>query len=296
MKACLVVVLAALAALSGSASAAENPDAALITPYPGSVINTNEVYDFDELVIPLGPRKNGEITKSQKVQGRWTRLEYSFPEGRSALEVYKNYEQGLTKAGFKVVFTCKEAACGGDSVSVKGLGNWPYETSHYLAARLDRSGERIWALVDVRTGLSVYVNVLREKAMETGMVRVDAAALKKGIADEGHVAVYGIEFDTGKAELKPASAPIIDEIARLLTADPKLKIYVVGHTDNVGGLDSNLGLSRKRADSVVHDLVTRHKIAAARVVGQGVGPLVPVTTNGTVDGRARNRRVDLVRQ
>lgn len=291
-----LAALAVLAVLSGGAAAEENPDEALITPYPGSVINTNEVYDFDELVIPLGPRKNGEITKSQKVEGRWTRLEYSFPEGRSALEVYKNYEQGLTKGGFKVVFTCKQPECGPDSAPVKGLGYWPYDTSHYLVARLDRSGERIWAVVDVRTGLAVYVNVLREKAMETGIVKVDAAALKKGIADEGHVAVYGIEFDTGKAELKPASAPIIDEIARLLTADPKLKIYVVGHTDNVGGLDSNLGLSRKRADSVVHDLVTRHKIAAGRAVGQGVGPLVPVATNGTPEGRARNRRVDLVQQ
>ena len=285
MKACLVVVLAALAGLSGSAAAAENPDEALISPYPGSVLNMNEVVEFDELVIPLGPTKNGEITKSQKVEGRWTRLEYSFPEGRSALEVYKNYEQGLTKGGFKVLFTCKEAACGVNSVTVKGLHSWPYETSHYLVARLDRSGERIWAVVDVRTGLSVYVNVLREKAMETGIVKVDAAALKKGIADEGHVAVYGIEFDTGKSELKPAAAPIIDEIAKLLNADPKLKIYVVGHTDNVGGLDSNLGLSRKRADSVVHDLVTRHKIAAGRVMGQGVGPLVPVATNGTPEGR-----------
>ncbi|MBI3393159.1 MAG: OmpA family protein [Nitrospirae bacterium] len=108
--------------------------------------------------------------------------------------------------------------------------------------------------------------------------------------------MYGIEFDTNRADLKAASAPIIAEIAKLMIANPNLRIYVVGHTDNVGTLASNLDLSLRRAKSVVKELVTRHKIAGNRLSGQGVGPLVPVATNGTDKGRARNRRVDLVQQ
>lgn len=284
-----------LLALSPS-SAAQNPDERLLTPYPGTAVNMNEVTDFDEFAIPLSPKTGGKIASWQKVEGRWTRLEYSFPEGRSALEVYRNYEGALAKGGFETVFACRKEQCGADGEPVKGLGYWPYDTSHYLVARRERGGQRVWVVLDVRTDSAIYVNVLREKAMETGLVTVNAAALKKSIADEGHVAVYGIEFDTNKADLKPASAPIIKEIAKLLAADPKLKIYVVGHTDNVGGLAPNLDLSVRRAASVTRELVERHKVAAQRLSAQGVGPLVSLATNGTAEGRARNRRVDLVEQ
>lgn len=289
------LLLLCLLALS-PAFAAQNPDERLITPYPGTAVNMNEVADFDEFAIPLAPKTDGKIAAWQKVEGRWTRLEYSFPEGRSALEVYKNYGDALAKGGFETVFACRKEQCGEDGEPVKGLGYWPYETSHYLVARLQRRGERVWVVLDVRTDSIIYVNVLREKAMEAGLVTVNAAALKKSIAEDGHVAVYGIEFDTGLAALKPASAPIIAEIAKLLAADPKLKIYVVGHTDNVGGLAPNLDLSLRRAASVRQELVTRHKIAAERLSAQGVGPLVSLATNGSAEGRARNRRVDLVQQ
>ncbi|HAZ11775.1 MAG: hypothetical protein A2X86_08020 [Bdellovibrionales bacterium GWA2_49_15] len=292
MKTLLLMMLFWAVSISG----AENPDEKLITPYPGTAVNTNEVKDFDEFDIPLAPKKNGKIATLKKVQGRWTRLEYSFPQGRSALEVYKNYSDALVKGGFKIVFTCKKEECGVDGESVNGLGSWPYDTSHYLVASLDRQGERVWVVLDIRTESIIYVNVIREKAMETGLVLVNAAVLQKNIADEGHVAVYGIEFDTGNAELKASSLPIIAEIAKLLIAEADLKIYVVGHTDNVGGLDQNLDLARRRAASVTKELVTRHKIAANRLSPQGVGPLVPLTTNGTDGGRARNRRVDLVKQ
>lgn len=278
------------------ASAAQNPDERLLTPYPGTAVNTNEVKDFDEFSIPLAPRRGGKIASWQRVEGRWTRLEYSFPEGRSALEVYKNYGDALAKGGFDSVFACRKEQCGVDGEPVNGLGYWPYETSHYLVARRERGGQRVWVVLDVRTDSAIYVNVLREKAMEAGLVTVNAAALKKSIAEDGHVAVYGIEFDTGLAALKPASEPIIKEIAKLLAADPKLRIYVVGHTDNVGGLAPNLDLSQRRAAAVTRELVTRHKVAAERLSAQGVGPLVSLATNGTAEGRARNRRVDLVQQ
>jgi len=125
---------------------------------------------------------------------------------------------------------------------------------------------------------------------------VDAKALRAGIQTDGHVAVYGIDFDTGKADLKPGSAPVIAEIVRLLQDDPNLKLHVVGHSDAVGVLDANTALSRRRAEAVVKELTTRQGIMAARLRPDGVGPLVPLATNDSEEGRARNRRVDLVKQ
>jgi outer membrane protein OmpA-like peptidoglycan-associated protein len=101
--------------------------------------------------------------------------------------------------------------------------------------------------------------------MEIGLVKVDVRALKAGIQTDGHVAVYGIDFDTGRAELKPGSAPVIAEIVKLLRDDPALKLHVVGHADAVGALDANIALSRRRAESVVKELTTRNGIAAARL-------------------------------
>lgn len=108
--------------------------------------------------------------------------------------------------------------------------------------------------------------------------------------------LYGIYFDTGKAEIKPESEPAFGEITKLLQADPKLKLYVVGHTDNVGVFDYNLKLSKDRADAVVKALTGKYEIAAARLQPFGAGPVAPVESNTTEDGRAKNRRVELVAQ
>lgn len=106
----------------------------------------------------------------------------------------------------------------------------------------------------------------------------------------------GIYFDTASATLKAESAAAIQEIAKMLKTEPALKVYIVGHTDAVGNADSNLKLSRDRAESVIHALVTTHGIQAARLRSFGNGPFAPVASNTSEDGRALNRRVELVLQ
>lgn len=286
--------------LLSSAAHAEEPtgDGKLIAPYPGSTFVRQETKDFEEFEIPLGPRgTDGKLTRSQKLRGRWTSLTYKAPQGRSDLEMGTNYEEGLGKGGFEIRFKCRRMPeCGERGASQPGLAVWPYRSSNYFAATKRENGEEIWVALDATENWT-YINVVRVKAMEAGLVTVNAAALKKGILDEGHVAVYGILFDTGKSELKPESAAALSEIARLLKENPELKIYVVGHTDHVGGLDSNMALARSRAAAVVRELTGgRYGIAADRLSPQGVGPLVPVATNKTEEGRAKNRRVDLVEQ
>ena len=132
--------------------------------------------------------------------------------------------------------------------------------------------------------------------MEGGLVTVNAAALGGDITRSGHAAVYGIYFDNAKAVVKPESDAALKEIAKLLQQTPALKILVVGHTDNAGSLASNMDLSKRRADAVVAALTTKYGVASARLVAQGAGPLAPVSSNNTEDGRAKNRRVELVAQ
>ena len=110
------------------------------------------------------------------------------------------------------------------------------------------------------------------------------------------VAIYGIYFDFNKADVKPESDPTLIEITKLLSQNPNLKLYVVGHTDNVGKFDYNMKLSQTRANAVIQALVSRYGVDRNRLKSYGVGPLAPVQPNKTEEGRAKNRRVELVEQ
>ena len=111
----------------------------------------------------------------------------------------------------------------------------------------------------------------------------------------GKTIIYGIYFDTGSAVITPQSEPAIAEMVKVLKAAPTLKAFIVGHTDNVGTLETNLTLSADRADALVKALVSRG-IAATRLKAAGVGRYSPVASNKDEQGRAQNRRVELVEQ
>jgi outer membrane protein OmpA-like peptidoglycan-associated protein len=126
------------------------------------------------------------------------------------------------------------------------------------------------------------------------MVKVNAEEMSRAISLDGRVALYGIFFDTNKADIKPESKPALDEIAVLLKQEPALNLHVVGHTDNVGGYEYNLNLSKQRADAVVKILTEQYGVKADRLTSNGVAYLAPVAANSSEDGRAKNRRVELV--
>jgi OOP family OmpA-OmpF porin len=140
------------------------------------------------------------------------------------------------------------------------------------------------------------VDLVESAPMETKMVTVDASMMAKDLAATGHIALYGILFDTDKTDVKAESSATIAEVAKYLKTNPAVKLYVVGHTDNVGGHDYNMDLSARRAASVVRELTVKHAVAAARLKPAGTGPLAPVAPNDSEDGRAKNRRVELVKQ
>jgi len=124
----------------------------------------------------------------------------------------------------------------------------------------------------------------------------DAKFTSEGINTTSHLAIYRTYFDFNKVDIKPESESALKETTKLLQQDPKLKLYVVGYTDNVGGLDYNIKLSQQRAEVVVKELVSKYKISPDRLKAGSAGPLAPVASNDTEDGKAKNRHVELVKQ
>ena len=299
----------AVLAVSTAAFAAERTAPSFIKPYPGQNFYGDPISrDFNEVYVPVAKTKDEPPSGAgwKKLEGKVLQIHFDMPEGRSTLEVFKNYEQALKAAGFDTVFTCAGKECGetagASSVGVPPVNwegaqtQWVTNEARYTLTRLARPEGTVWAAVYITTiGLPLTkVIVVEEKAMDTGMVTVDAGALKKGLEEFGYIAVYGIEFDTGKATLKPSSAKAMEEVKKLLTESPKLKLYVVGHTDDVGTESKNLTLSSDRAAAVVKELTGKYKVDKSRLKSYGVGPYVPIASNKNDQGRAKNRRVVLV--
>jgi OmpA-OmpF porin, OOP family len=159
---------------------------------------------------------------------------------------------------------------------------------------VQKDGKETWIqTVSFNNWYRLYI-VEREIMKQEVVANPDA--MGNDIRSTGHVAVYGINFETGKSDINQESSQVILQISILLTNDKSLKLYVVGHTDNVGSIDANLKLSKERSDAVVNSLVSKYKISNDRLKAYGVASLVPVASNDTEEGRAKNRRVELVKQ
>lgn len=276
----------------------------LIKPYPGSTTWESKVGKFDRVTIPTGKfsRKGPQtvFASSIKVEGKVTGITYHTPRKRTALEVLSNYEKALKEGGFEILFGCLEGDCGSGDYEVAYLRNRVsagYKNTGMLASRLTRADGDVYVFVGVdQSNANTKLLVVEAIPMETGLVKVDANALQNDIERTGHASIYGIYFDTDKADVKPESKQALGEIAKVLENMPKLKLYVVGHTDNVGSLDYNKKLSMQRSAAVVGVLTRDYGIEPARLQADGVGPLAPVLANTIEAGRAKNRRVELVAQ
>lgn len=283
-----------------------------IKPYPGSSVHSTWTHKFDRVILPTGKvhfdnkTQTDIVDKTVKVEGRTSYVDYETPADRGGLEVLENYKQGLTQAGFKILFSCYATECArqgdvGYILNRDQFGDDPSQVGSdktgYLTAKLARPEGDVYATIIVdQQNAATDVVIVEARPMQTGMVKVDAKALLNDIDRTGHAAIYGIYFDTNKATVKPESKQALVAIAKLLKKRPKLKLYVVGHTDNAGTFNYNMALSRRRAKAVVTVLLKQYGITAGRLHAAGVGPLAPVLANTTESGRAKNRRVELVSQ
>lgn len=268
-----------------------------------------------------------------QAEGKVTRLFYLGPAGKTPLEIFRNQQQALVAAGFKPRFGCELKACEpvyfaldtdargqgmnwspGALIGVKGNNfqgaRWALPMSisaddaRMTVGTLSRGGGTVQLLVytsiaenEYTDRAASYIEIVEPKAMPTGQVTVNAKAIAAGLQAEGRIALTGLLFDTGKTELKPESKPQLDAMAELLKAQPALKAWIVGHTDNVGAFDANEKLSLARAQAVVAALTAApYKLDAKRLAAKGLASLAPVAGNGDDAGRGKNRRVELVAQ
>jgi outer membrane protein OmpA-like peptidoglycan-associated protein len=306
MKSFLIALsfLVLAAAPAGAADVEGAADYPGIGRFVGSIATGYEVRDFDAEVVQAKAFKQGKPVDARELQGKVTRIAYSAPDGASLLEVFSNYRNKVTASGFEVQLVCETDVCGAMDfaavVKVLPIPQMWFDgfNYRYLSARrkASASGSEAWVVVVTsQNNETVYtqVTVVELGALENKMV--DAAAMKKGLKEEGRIALYGIYFDTAKADVKPESAPTLAEIAKLLKGDASLTaVYIVGHTDSQGGYDYNIDLSRRRAAAIAAELAANHGIAAVRLKTAGVGFLAPVASNATENGRALNRRTELV--
>jgi outer membrane protein OmpA-like peptidoglycan-associated protein len=214
--------------------------------------------------------------KKKTVEGEYTFIQYTVDnreDDRAGLEVVRNYENALKKIGGTIHAS---------------------DPQRWVNGFVTIGGKEVWAEAEKGNG-KIWLRIVRRGEMEQ-IVVADAASFANDLKTTGHVAIEGIYFDTGSAKLKPESAPALAEIAKLLKADGALHVFVVGHTDTVGNVDSNLKLSRDRADAVIQALFRDQGISPTRMRAFGNGPFAPVGSNATESGRAKNRRVELVKQ
>jgi len=257
----------------GQKDVAGSKDYPGITRMPCYYISSYEEIAFDSFSFTVSESGN---ERKEPVEGRRFNFRYELKENvtvPSQLQVVRNYENAARSAGGRVLYHDDEAT----------------------TFRLTKGGKEVWFSLHVAnppSGVVIDMVVIEKQAMQQD-VTMDAKALAGGIGEAGSVAVYGIYFDTGKSALKPESSPALQEIVKLLRQNPTLKLYVVGHTDMVADVATNMRLSQARAQSVVNALVAQG-IAGSRLIAYGDGPYAPVASNRTEEGRAKNRRVDLV--
>ena len=292
-------------------------DHPLLKRYEGSVIVEYKEKEFEEYKIILGKSLNPSssdgkrVEKQQSVEGKVTRITYYAPKGRATLEVFRNYENELKAAGAEILFT----GSGPDDLGYMfgllpqydgldgQLFGYSNTNNRYAACKIGDNYAVIYAAEfdygathhAIEKGqTAVQVDVIETKPMEEKMVAVDASEMDKQIAANGKVALYGIYFDFNKAEVKPDSEAALMEIGKLLQSRPALAVLVVGHTDAVGSFESNRSLSQRRAEAIVSSLISKQAIDRKRLFPVGVSFASPVATNSSEEGRAKNRRVELV--
>ena len=268
--------------------------------------------------LPTGPYARAG-TPTMLVEGTALRRLYVSPPDTSAEDMARNYTDALTAAGYKTLFSCVGRDCGSPNALLGKTVINP--TNRHLKNIRNISGQAFGSYFDERyTALQsadgtihiglytafnsneqfpevanraiTHLDVITAAGLQARMT--NAAEMAKGLTEEGHIALDNVYFEFGTATLTPEATPTLNEMAKLLTDNPGLNVYIVGHTDSVGTYEANLTLSQARAAAVVGDLTRRAGLGSDRAIPAGVGPLSPVASNSTDAGRAINRRVELV--
>ena len=290
--------------------------------YEGSELIGYRAPKFDEYLVPLAPptQLNPPVyARSVQAEGQVSRYTYVAPAGRTATELLRNYRLEFQRLGLEILYEKKAGERGwfgptlekpaeednlgqilayneADERVLVGRTRDAKPSYYVVFVTSYRDGvipERLQGRVEKQRALA-HLTLVTPDVLAEKMTFVNADEMAKTIRESGRIALYGVYFDTDKDVIRAESQPTIDEIGKLMKADASLRLHVVGHTDNAGRADYNVDLSRRRAASVLRELTAKHGVAADRLDSFGCGLYAPVASNQTEEGRAKNRRVELV--
>jgi len=284
-------------------------DYPMISRFAGSVMEWYEVKNFDRyFMLSL---KDNALDKYE-IDGKVTRIQYSSQPEHSVFEIFKSYENALENAGFEILLTLDKTNCGinlSEQLYIgefNGLNSLPAGKAikpdfkegefAYLSAKKKITDKDVYIVVYITSWdwPLITFDAIEVHSMDKGLVTVKD--LETDLSQNGHIAIYGIHFDTGKSDIKPESAQTLKNIAEFMNTHYEKKYIIVGHTDNTGDFDANLKLSFERANAVMNELVTKYNVKATQLRVYGDGSTAPISTNATDEGRAKNRRVEIVEQ
>jgi len=270
----VIIVISAPSPLRAQEDAEGSNDHPMLSRFPGYYIDNYDAQDFSAYEFRVGDQE-------QKVEGRYWQISYVLKEGAKKggpVQIGRNYSDLFLKRGGTRLVEDLDAGGG------------------VLTARMPAAGKNIWLEVDISNNGEAYrLTVVEEAGMER-KVEFSAMELANILNEKGSVALHGILFDTGQATIKDESKGELQSISDLLKQQPALRLEIQGHTDNVGSVDANRRLSEARAAAVKQYLVVHFSVTADRLTTSGFGDTKPVADNTTEQGRAQNRRVELVRR
>jgi outer membrane protein OmpA-like peptidoglycan-associated protein len=273
-----LITLIVLGAFSVAGAQSEFKDTPYFTGMPSYKITEATDQEFSDYRFYNG--KNCTTVEGKKYYRAYTLKEGA--KQSSELQISRNYSNSVKSMGGSIVF---DGECSGANCAENCGGRM-------MIGKVVKGGNELWIEVaPFNDGNDYYLTLVMKEAMKQD---VTAGDMFDALNREGHIALY-INFDTGKSTIKPESKPIIAQIVQMLKANPKLNISVEGHTDNVGNPKSNKTLSDERAKAVVAAIVAQG-VDAKRLSAAGHGQDKPIADNKTEEGRAKNRRVELVKK
>jgi outer membrane protein OmpA-like peptidoglycan-associated protein len=295
----------------------QNKKKTILSGFKGALVSFQKTTKWDSYIIPVSKLGYNSWENPLKVQGEITRTQYTTSKDNNPSFVYMNYLDAMKKANWEILFSgsgpdelgfdsyewqynmFQEGYKQGDQFGNKlGFRGSSASSGYaYIAAKMEDGDTSYYAviyIVEQDDHTMINEDIIKAKTPKVGLVT--AQLLTENIDKKGHLALEGIYFDLAKATLTDKSDKALKNIADYLNAHKDEKFFIVGHTDSDGDFSANLVLSKNRATAVMSALIDKYGVDANQLQAEGVANLAPIATNATTEGKAKNRRVEIVKR
>ena len=285
-----------------------------------ATLQFQSIAEMDSYAMPIDIWAEGELP-AEIVEGMVTQQAWRIDaQTLTTLQLLRPLRDQLRDDRYQIVFECQTEACGGfdfrfATETLPGPNMYVNIRAFHFVTAIRPSGDipdEVITILASTSATSAYVQIIQAGKLVDGSVAVATTAdlpttsqpispqrgvlgsLTDQLLSKGHVILPDLDFATGTSDLGRGPFVSLDTLAAFLNEQPAMRVALVGHTDSVGGLDGNITLSRKRAQSVRSRLIEAYGVDAARMDAQGMGYLAPVASNLGADGREANRRVEVI--